>query len=76
MIANCTSSCLQTLHLSLKALRSTGLLTSDPRLKDSMNKLRHVVRDSVGDVMMDRKLFHRYGPVRLGQIRPDDISFD
>ncbi|XP_062326522.1 glutaminase 2b [Osmerus eperlanus] len=43
----------------ISALRSTGLLTSDPRLKDCMNKLRHVVRDSVGDVMMDRKLFHR-----------------
>ncbi|KAM8756199.1 glutaminase 2b [Acanthopagrus schlegelii] len=41
------------------ALRKTGLHPSDPRLKDCMEKLRRAVTESVGEVMMDRELFHR-----------------
>uniref|UniRef100_A0A3B3ZIF6 glutaminase n=1 Tax=Periophthalmus magnuspinnatus TaxID=409849 RepID=A0A3B3ZIF6_9GOBI len=41
------------------ALKKTGLHPSDPRLRECMEKLRQVVRESVGDVMMDRDLFHR-----------------
>lgn len=43
----------------LQAVKSTGLLTSDPRLRDCMDKLRRAVRESNGDVMMDHKLFRR-----------------
>ncbi|XP_055016471.1 glutaminase 2b isoform X2 [Boleophthalmus pectinirostris] len=41
------------------ALKKTGLLPSDPRLRECMEKLRQVVQESIGDVMMDRDLFHR-----------------
>ncbi|NP_001077294.2 glutaminase 2b [Danio rerio] len=41
------------------ALKSTGLLTSDPRLRDCMEKIRRAVRDSTGEVMMDRELFKK-----------------
>uniref|UniRef100_A0AAV2M8C9 glutaminase n=1 Tax=Knipowitschia caucasica TaxID=637954 RepID=A0AAV2M8C9_KNICA len=41
------------------ALKQTGLLPSDPRLRDCMEKLRQAVRQAVGDLMMDRDLFHR-----------------
>ncbi|CAN9511876.1 unnamed protein product [Ophioblennius macclurei] len=41
------------------ALRKTGLHPSDPRLKDCMEKIRRATRQSVGEVMMDRELFHR-----------------
>ncbi|XP_058487598.1 glutaminase 2b isoform X1 [Solea solea] len=41
------------------ALRRTGLHPSDPRLKGCMEKLRRAVRESAGEVMMDRDLFHR-----------------
>ncbi|KAM9409520.1 glutaminase 2b [Pholidichthys leucotaenia] len=41
------------------ALRKTGLHPSDPRLKDCMEKVRQAVNESVGEVMMDRELFHR-----------------
>ncbi|KAI3369355.1 hypothetical protein L3Q82_007594 [Scortum barcoo] len=41
------------------ALKKTGLHPSDPRLKDCMEKLRRAVKDSVGEVVMDRDLFHR-----------------
>ncbi|XP_075953111.1 glutaminase 2b [Anarhichas minor] len=41
------------------ALKKTGLHPSDPRLKDCMEELRQVEKDSVGEVMMDRDLFHR-----------------
>ncbi|XP_062842949.1 glutaminase 2b isoform X2 [Trichomycterus rosablanca] len=43
----------------ISAVKSTGLLTSDPRLKYCMDKLRQAVKESPGDVMMDRELFHR-----------------
>lgn len=43
----------------LQALRRTGLHPSDPRLKDCMEKLRQAVKESAGEVMMDRDLFHR-----------------
>uniref|UniRef100_A0A8C2ZB01 glutaminase n=1 Tax=Cyclopterus lumpus TaxID=8103 RepID=A0A8C2ZB01_CYCLU len=41
------------------ALKKTGLHPSDPRLKDCMEELRHAVKESVNEVMMDRDLFHR-----------------
>ncbi|KAK9528706.1 hypothetical protein VZT92_012855 [Zoarces viviparus] len=41
------------------ALKKTGLHPSDPRLKDCMEELRQVEKDSLGEVMMDRDLFHR-----------------
>ncbi|XP_063070890.1 glutaminase 2b [Engraulis encrasicolus] len=41
----------------ISALRSTGLLITDPRLKDCVDKLRLTVRDSITEVMMDRELF-------------------
>ncbi|XP_069003990.1 glutaminase 2b isoform X1 [Embiotoca jacksoni] len=40
----------------IAALKKTGLHPSDPRLRECMEKLR---RESVGEVMMDRDLFHR-----------------
>uniref|UniRef100_A0A8D3CRE4 glutaminase n=1 Tax=Scophthalmus maximus TaxID=52904 RepID=A0A8D3CRE4_SCOMX len=42
-----------------QALRKTGLLTSDPRLRDCVQQMRQHSRDSVGPVMMDKKLFRR-----------------
>ncbi|GAA6105859.1 glutaminase 2b, partial [Tachysurus ichikawai] len=45
------------ISLFISAIKSTGLLTSDPRLRDCMDKLRQAVRESNGDVMMDRNLF-------------------
>ncbi|KAM4582285.1 glutaminase 2b [Fundulus diaphanus] len=41
------------------ALKKTGLQPSDPRLRECMEKVRQAVKDSVGEVMMDRDLFHR-----------------
>ncbi|XP_051979894.1 glutaminase kidney isoform, mitochondrial-like isoform X1 [Xyrauchen texanus] len=43
----------------ISALRSTGLLTSDPRLHECMEKIRQAVRESDSEVMMDRKLFQK-----------------
>lgn len=43
----------------LQALKKNGLHPSDPRLKDCMEKLREAVKESVGEVMMDKDLFHR-----------------
>ncbi|KAJ8016291.1 hypothetical protein DPEC_G00005670 [Dallia pectoralis] len=43
----------------MSALRSTGLLTSDPRLSDCMRQLRQFMRESAGKVMMDQKLFRK-----------------
>uniref|UniRef100_A0A667ZTJ0 glutaminase n=1 Tax=Myripristis murdjan TaxID=586833 RepID=A0A667ZTJ0_9TELE len=43
----------------ISALKKTGLHPSDPRLRDCMEKLRQAVRDSIGEVMMDKELFHR-----------------
>uniref|UniRef100_A0A8C9ZAK7 glutaminase n=1 Tax=Sander lucioperca TaxID=283035 RepID=A0A8C9ZAK7_SANLU len=37
----------------------TGLLTSDPRLRDCVHQMRQSSRDSPGPVMMDQKLFRR-----------------
>lgn len=41
------------------ALKRTGLHPSDPRLKECMEKLRQASKKAVGDIMMDRDLFHR-----------------
>ncbi|XP_054902078.1 glutaminase kidney isoform, mitochondrial-like isoform X2 [Poeciliopsis prolifica] len=41
------------------ALRRTGLLTSDPRLRDCIRQMRQSTLDSMGPVMMDKKLFRR-----------------
>ncbi|XP_020339594.1 glutaminase liver isoform, mitochondrial-like isoform X1 [Oncorhynchus kisutch] len=43
----------------ISALKRTGLIVSDPRLKDCMDKLQHSVSESCHDVMMDRELFHK-----------------
>ncbi|XP_034552093.1 glutaminase kidney isoform, mitochondrial-like [Notolabrus celidotus] len=43
----------------ISALRKTGLLTSDPRLRDCVHQMRLLTRDSLGPVMMDKKLFRR-----------------
>ncbi|XP_038164899.1 glutaminase kidney isoform, mitochondrial-like isoform X1 [Cyprinodon tularosa] len=43
----------------ISALRRTGLLTSDPRLRDCVHQMRQLTRDSMGPVMMDKKLFRR-----------------
>ncbi|XP_041654776.1 glutaminase kidney isoform, mitochondrial isoform X2 [Cheilinus undulatus] len=43
----------------ISALRKTGLLTSDPRLRDCVHQMRLSTRDSIGPVMMDKKLFRR-----------------
>uniref|UniRef100_A0A8C6VR93 glutaminase n=1 Tax=Nothobranchius furzeri TaxID=105023 RepID=A0A8C6VR93_NOTFU len=40
-------------------LRRTGLLTSDPRLRDCVHQMRQATRDSTGPVLMDKKLFRR-----------------
>lgn len=43
----------------LTALKSTGLLTSDPRLRDLMRQIHQAVQESVGMTMMDQELFRR-----------------
>ncbi|KAK6471060.1 glutaminase kidney isoform [Huso huso] len=43
----------------ITAVKGTGLLTSDPRLRDCMDLIRQSVQDSVGGVMMDRYLFRK-----------------
>uniref|UniRef100_A0A3P8SU23 glutaminase n=1 Tax=Amphiprion percula TaxID=161767 RepID=A0A3P8SU23_AMPPE len=43
----------------IAALKKTGLHPSDPRLRDCMENLRHAMKESVSEVMMDRDLFHR-----------------
>ncbi|KAG7269275.1 hypothetical protein CRUP_024902, partial [Coryphaenoides rupestris] len=40
-----------------RALRKTGLLTSDPRLRDTINQIRQFNRDASDPVVMDQKLF-------------------
>uniref|UniRef100_A0A8C6U3I0 glutaminase n=1 Tax=Neogobius melanostomus TaxID=47308 RepID=A0A8C6U3I0_9GOBI len=42
------------------ALKKTGLLMSDPRLRDCVKHMRQVTRDAGGHVMMDKALFKRY----------------
>ncbi|KAF4097493.1 glutaminase 2b isoform X1 [Onychostoma macrolepis] len=43
----------------IAAVKSTGLLTSDPRLRECMEKIRKAVQESGGEVMMDRELFRK-----------------
>ncbi|XP_005986308.1 glutaminase kidney isoform, mitochondrial isoform X1 [Latimeria chalumnae] len=43
----------------ISALKSTGLLTSDPRLKNCMNLLREMVQESPSGVLLDRHLFRK-----------------
>ncbi|XP_030639448.1 glutaminase liver isoform, mitochondrial [Chanos chanos] len=43
----------------ISALKSTGLLTSDPRLRDCMRQLHKSVHESVGTRMMDQELFRK-----------------
>uniref|UniRef100_A0AAY4CIE3 glutaminase n=1 Tax=Denticeps clupeoides TaxID=299321 RepID=A0AAY4CIE3_9TELE len=42
-----------------QALRSTGLMTTDPRLRDCMKQLHQSVHESIGTVMMDQELFRK-----------------
>ncbi|KAM4609794.1 glutaminase liver isoform, mitochondrial [Polymixia lowei] len=41
------------------ALKKTGLLTSDPRLRDCVRQMRQATRDSTGPVMMDQTFFRK-----------------
>ncbi|KAM9856230.1 glutaminase kidney isoform, mitochondrial [Aulostomus maculatus] len=43
----------------ISALKKNGLLTTDPRLRDCVRQMRQSTRDSIGPVMMDKKLFRR-----------------
>uniref|UniRef100_A0A3Q3X2S4 glutaminase n=1 Tax=Mola mola TaxID=94237 RepID=A0A3Q3X2S4_MOLML len=43
----------------ISALRKTGLLTTDPRLRDCVRQMQQATRDSIGPVMMDKTLFRR-----------------
>uniref|UniRef100_A0A8C1M3C8 glutaminase n=1 Tax=Cyprinus carpio TaxID=7962 RepID=A0A8C1M3C8_CYPCA len=43
----------------LAALKSTGLLTSDPRLRDCMRQIHQAIQESVGTAMMDQELFRK-----------------
>lgn len=56
----------------LKALKKTGLHPSDPRLKHCMDKFRQASRESVGEVILDRELFHRYN----GEVVPQAVTRD
>ncbi|XP_056128759.1 glutaminase kidney isoform, mitochondrial-like [Lampris incognitus] len=51
----------ETIPLSqfISALKKTGLLMSDPRLRDCVHQIRQSTRDSTGPVTMDRKLFRK-----------------
>lgn len=52
--------CPQTQTCRLQALRKTGLLTSDPRLRDCVHVMKQSLRSSVGPVMLDKALFQRW----------------
>ncbi|XP_038608779.1 glutaminase liver isoform, mitochondrial isoform X1 [Tachyglossus aculeatus] len=41
------------------ALKATGLRTSDPRLRDCMSQMRHLLRESGGGDLLDRDLFRK-----------------
>ncbi|XP_066499518.1 glutaminase liver isoform, mitochondrial [Hoplias malabaricus] len=43
----------------INALKSTGLLTSDPRLRDCMHQLHQAVYESSGTAEMDQDLFRK-----------------
>ncbi|KAM3871907.1 glutaminase kidney isoform, mitochondrial-like [Diretmus argenteus] len=43
----------------ISALKKTGLLMSDPRLRDCVRLMRQATRDSTGPIMMDQKLFRK-----------------
>ncbi|TRY94179.1 hypothetical protein DNTS_030539 [Danionella cerebrum] len=43
----------------LTALKSTGLQTSDPRLRDCMRQIHQALQESVGTAMMDQELFRK-----------------
>lgn len=49
----------QGLFFSLKALKATGLQTSDPRLRDCMSQMRRMVRESSSGGLLDRDLFQK-----------------
>lgn len=53
------------LYISLQALRRTGLLTSDPRLRDCVDQMRQSTQDSTGPVMMDMALFRKWEKLSL-----------
>ncbi|KAL2102004.1 hypothetical protein ACEWY4_003765 [Coilia grayii] len=43
----------------ITALRSTGLMPSDPRLRDCMRQLQQSIHESIGTVMIDQELFRK-----------------
>uniref|UniRef100_A0A4W3I3F9 glutaminase n=1 Tax=Callorhinchus milii TaxID=7868 RepID=A0A4W3I3F9_CALMI len=44
----------------IRALKSTGLLTSDPRLKQCMDQLREATQSSPSLTLLDRHLFRKF----------------
>uniref|UniRef100_A0A8C5MAE2 glutaminase n=1 Tax=Leptobrachium leishanense TaxID=445787 RepID=A0A8C5MAE2_9ANUR len=43
----------------INTLKANGLLTSDPRLKDCMSMLHHIVQESITGATMDQEVFQR-----------------
>lgn len=43
----------------IQAVKKTGLLMSDPRLRDCVYQMKQSSKESVGPVLMDKKLFRR-----------------
>lgn len=43
----------------ISELEGTGLLTSDPRLRNCMQQLHHALHESAGTAMMDQQLFRK-----------------
>lgn len=63
-----------TSRLSLQALKSTGLRTGDPRLKECMEMLKVTVK-TTSDGALDRHLFKKYALKTLQSILVQFISF-
>ncbi|XP_059792188.1 glutaminase liver isoform, mitochondrial isoform X3 [Balaenoptera ricei] len=47
------------IHKFTTALKATGLQTSDPRLRDCMSQMRHMVRETSSGGLLDRDLFRK-----------------
>uniref|UniRef100_A0A8C5BYJ6 glutaminase n=1 Tax=Gadus morhua TaxID=8049 RepID=A0A8C5BYJ6_GADMO len=51
--------CCHALPVNMEALRKTGLLTTDPRLRDCISLIRQFKGEASGPVIMDQKLFKK-----------------
>uniref|UniRef100_A0A8C6ETM5 glutaminase n=1 Tax=Marmota marmota marmota TaxID=9994 RepID=A0A8C6ETM5_MARMA len=47
------------IHKFTSALKATGLQTSDPRLRDCMSQMHHMVQESSSGGLLDRNLFQK-----------------